>query len=110
VKFTPPDTGGYIRFDHLPAETRQITLGDNGENRFTGLAQFSVFWREGEGIILASEAASVIIELFKRGTEFASDGQTIRIVAPPYLLPSVVFDGWVQVAVRVPYLTDAPNP
>ena len=110
VNFTPPESGGYIKFDLLPAETRQITLGDDGYNRLTGIAQFAVYWPEGQGMVLPNEIAGEIIAAFKRGTVITRETQNIRIVAPPYTLPAVTFGNWTQIAVRVPYQTDASNP
>lgn len=110
VAFDSINKSSWVRVDFLPAETFQITLGDSGFNRYTGIMQATVYWREGQGMIQATEVASTIADGLQRGTTITQESQLIRVIRPPSILPATVFDGWLQIPVRVTYQTDAQNP
>lgn len=98
-----PSTGGYLKVNHLPAETQQIT---NETNRHRGLFQVSVYWPEDEGESKASERAGLIIETFKVKTTITHDSAIIRILRPPYKVPMLPEPAWIQIPVRIPYVAD----
>lgn len=104
VSFDTPDSGAYLKVNHLPAETTQAT---NNSNRHRGLFQVSVFWPEDEGETKPNEIAGAIIEHFKIKTVINFEGAVIRILRPPFKLPAGEEPGWIQIPVRIPYVTDA---
>ena len=109
VEFTPPEDG-YLRAQHFPNTTNQITLGDTGENRHIGLFQVDVFWPKGAGEIAPKERAALVAAHFKRGTTITQDGLAIRIIQPPTVSGIINGDRFVQVPVTIPYQVDASNP
>ena len=109
VDFDPP-AEGYLAVNHFPAITDQVTLGDLGQNRHTGMFQVSVFVPEGDGSIAAMDVAGEIIAQFKRGTTLTSGGLSIRIIQPPYVAPMLQDPPFAQYPVTITYQADASNP
>lgn len=109
VNFTPPSTG-YVRATYHPNTVQQITLGDLGINRFIGLFQVDVFWPQGQGIIQPSQRVAAISAHFKRGTDIAGTGVTVRIIQPPQARPALESAPYVQIPVMIRWQADAANP
>ncbi|MEJ8571228.1 DUF4128 domain-containing protein [Microbaculum marinum] len=110
VDFDPPSEATWLRATWLPAETAPATLGEGGENRHSGLFQVDVFVPLEIGHIVPTEYAGAIARAFKRGSDFTSDGVTVRVVTPPSVLTGYKQPPWYGVPVRIRYFADIPNP
>lgn len=110
VKFTPTVGTPYLRATILRGETVQSSLGSAGLNRHVGLYQIDVFYPVEKGEVLPLQIASQIVERFKRGTSMTRSGVTVRVEAPPSILPMMIDNGWAIVPVRVRWFCDAANP
>jgi len=109
VAFTPPASGKYLRANHLPNTTSQISLGTSGQNRHIGLYQIDVLWPLNSGDTAPKEIAGAIAAHFKRGTEFTRETVLIRIPSPPSIAPALVGSASYQIPVTVSYLADVAN-
>lgn len=101
---------GYLRATHVPNTVSQITLGDLGKNRFLGIFQIDVMWPKNTGYVTSGEIAGAVAAHFKRGTDIALDGITVRIIKPPRIAQALQSDPFVQIPVMVQYQADADNP
>jgi hypothetical protein len=54
----------YLRADHLLNQTRQVTVGDDPQQK-RGILQVTVVWARGQGLVKPLEAAGAIINHFK---------------------------------------------
>lgn len=107
IEFTPD--GNYIEAHVLPNTVKQTTFGASGFNRHEGLAQITVVWKTGQGVIAPTEVASLIVAHFKRGTAIVRNGLTIRL-QPPRTTQPIPDGGWLRLPVFVPWFTDTANP
>lgn len=100
--FLPPEATLWIRETYLPAERRAAAMGTTSQNRHRGIYQVDVFRPAGEGSGEAEETATLIENLFKRGTVISYSGITVKIESasrttgrksePWYMIP--VFIRW----------------
>ena len=109
VDFTPP-ASGYLRATHLPADTRQASLGDAGLNRHIGIFQVDVFLAEGGGETAVKDIAGAVIAHFKRGTVLTTGGIVLKVNEPPTLGPVLKASPYIQAPVTIRYMVDAANP
>ena len=68
--FTPPDNGSWFELYFLPAEPVPASLGENAQNRWTGIFQIDICVPLNAGDGEVNDKYSYITELFKRGTTF----------------------------------------
>ena len=97
----------YLRLAFLPNQTRQITVGDDPQQK-RGLIQVSVVWPVGQGIIAALNVADQVIDHFKNQTLFAS-GVRITISSEPWAAGPLQDGDRVQVPVTIPYIAFEPE-
>ncbi len=108
VPFTPPEDG-YLRVSHFPNLVQQITVGDTGINRYTGILQIDLFSPENEGIVGASEVAGEIAQHFKRGTFIDSDGAVVRVISPPIIATGLSSPPYLQTPISIRWQADVAN-
>jgi hypothetical protein len=97
----------YLRLAFLPNQTRQITMGDDPQQK-RGLFQVSVVWPVGHGIIDALDVADQIIDHFRNQTLFAS-GVRITISSEPWAAGPLQDGDRVQIPVTIPYIAFEPE-
>ncbi|MDX0549391.1 hypothetical protein GOE04_29235 [Sinorhizobium medicae] len=97
----------YFRLAFLPNQTRQITVGDDRQQK-RGLFQVSVVWPVGQGIIGALDVADQVIDLFKNQSLFAS-GVKITISSEPWAAGPLQEGERVQIPVTIPYIAFEPE-
>ncbi len=97
----------FLKLDFLPNRTRQITLGDDPQQKI-GLLQVSVMWPVGKGIIDAVEVAGAIINRFKNQVLFAS-GVKITISSEPWAASPIQDEDRLNIPVTVPYIAFEPE-
>ena len=97
----------YLRLAFLPNQTRQITVGDDPQQK-RGLIQVSVVWPVGQGIIAALDVADQVIDHFMNQTLFAS-GVRITISSEPWAAGPLQDGDRVQVPVTIPYIAFEPE-
>ena len=97
----------YLRLAFLPNQTRQVTVGDDPQQK-RGLIQVSVVWPVGQGIIAALDVADQVIDHFKNQTLFAS-GVRITISSEPWAAGPLQDGDRVQVPVTIPYIAFEPE-
>lgn len=97
----------YLAVSFLPAQPRQVTLGDDPQQK-RGLLQISVYWKAGGGLIKPLDAAGLVIDHFNNMTLFAS-GVKITISGEPWAAGPIQEDDRVQIPVIVPYTAFEPE-
>ncbi|RVJ51643.1 phage tail terminator-like protein [Sinorhizobium meliloti] len=97
----------YLRLAFLPNQTRQITMGNDPQQK-RGLLQVSVVWPVGQGIIGALDVADQVIDDFKNQTLFAS-GVKITISSEPWAAGPLQDGDRVQIPVTIPYIAFEPE-
>ena len=93
--------GKFLELLFLPNRTRQITLGDDPQQKL-GILQVSVMWPIGSGIPDALDVAGQIINRFKNQTLFAS-GVRITISSEPWASSPIQDVDRMKVPVTIPY-------
>jgi len=97
----------FLKLDFLPNRTRQITLGDDPQQKI-GLLQVSVMWPVGKGILDAVETTGAIINRFKNQVLFAS-GVKITISSEPWAASPIQDEDRLNIPVTVPYIAFEPE-
>ncbi|WP_037076078.1 phage tail terminator-like protein [Neorhizobium vignae] len=97
----------YLKFDFMPNRTRQVTMGDDPQEK-VGLAQVSVMWPLGSAIIDAQEVADQVISRFKNQTIFAS-GVKITISSEPWASRPIKDEDRMNIPVSIPYIAFEPE-
>ena len=97
----------FIELLFLPNRTRQITLGDDPQQK-VGIVQASVMWPIGNGVTDALDAAGKIIDRFKNQTLFAS-GVRITISSEPWASSPIQDVDRMKVPVTIPYHAFEPE-
>lgn len=97
----------YLRLSFIPNRTRQITMGDDPQQK-RGLLQVSVVWPVGQGIIDALAVVDQVVDQFKNQTLFAS-GVRITISSEPWAAGPLQEDDRVQIPVSIPYHAFEPE-
>lgn len=97
----------YLHLSFMPNRTRQITMGDDPQQK-RGLLQVSVVWPVGQGIIGALEVVDQVIDHFKNQTLFAS-GVRITISSEPWAAGPLQESERVQIPVTIPYHAFEPE-
>jgi hypothetical protein len=97
----------YLAVFFLPNQTRQVTIGDDPQQK-RGLLQVSVFWRAGVGLIKPLDVAGAIINHFKNQVLFAN-GIRITIYNEPWAAPPLQEDDRVQIPVSIPFFAFEPE-
>ncbi|WP_112803580.1 phage tail terminator-like protein [Rhizobium sp. SYY.PMSO] len=97
----------YLAVSYLPNRPRQVTLGDDPQQKL-GLLQVSVYWKAGGGLIKPLDAAGQIIDHFNNKTLFAS-GVKITISGEPWAAGPIQEDDRVQIPVTIPYTAFEPE-
>ncbi|ASP84317.1 hypothetical protein CDO26_06655 [Sinorhizobium meliloti] len=97
----------YLRLAFLPNQTRQITMGNDPQQK-RGLFQVSVVWPVGQGIIGALDVANQVIDHFKNQSLFAS-GVKITISSEPWAAGPLQEGERVQIPVTIPYIAFEPE-
>ncbi len=97
----------FLKLDFLPNRTRQITLGDDPQQKI-GMLQVSVMWPVGKGILDAVEVAGAIINRFKNQVLFAS-GVKITISSEPWAASPIQDEDRLNIPVTVPYIAFEPE-
>lgn len=105
-----PDEDGYLRATQLRNTATQISLGNSGKNRHSGIFQVDVFAKQGIGEESPVETASLIAAHFKRGTDITAGSYTVRVNFPPVVGSSVRSDPYLMVPVSIRYIVDTDNP
>lgn len=79
-EFTPPADGSlWYSLNNLPGGRDPNTLGDAGEDLYTGVFQIDVWGQQGQGVRPVLEAAGALTAYYKAGRSFTKDGQAVRI-------------------------------
>jgi hypothetical protein len=97
----------YLRLAFMPNQTRQVTMGDDPQQK-RGLLQVSVVWPVGQGIIDALEVVDQVIDHFKNQTLFAS-GVRITISSEPWAAGPLQESERVQIPITIPYHAFEPE-
>ncbi|RVM88109.1 phage tail terminator-like protein [Sinorhizobium meliloti] len=97
----------YLRLAFLPNQTRQITMGNDPQQK-RGLFQVSVVWPVGQGIIGALDVADQVIDHFKNQSLFAS-GVKVTISSEPWAAGPLQEGERVQIPVTIPYIAFEPE-
>ncbi len=102
-----PSPPKYLRLAFMPNQTRQVTMGDDPQQK-RGLLQVSVVWPVGQGIIDALEVVDQIIDHFKNQNLFAS-GVRITISGEPWAAGPLQESERVQIPITIPYHAFEPE-
>jgi hypothetical protein len=97
----------YIALAFLPNQTRQITLGDDPQQK-RGLFQATVVWARGQGLVKPLDAAGRIIGHFNNQVLWAGEVR-VTIAAEPWAAAPLQDDDRVRVPVTVPYFAFEPE-
>jgi hypothetical protein len=97
----------YLAATFLPNRTRQVTLGDDPQQK-RGLLQVSVYWKAGAGLIKPLDVSGLVIDHFNNKTLFAS-GVKITISGEPWASGPIQEDDRVQIPVTIPYTAFEPE-
>jgi hypothetical protein len=102
---TLPDN--YLKIDFLPAQTRQVTIGSDPQQK-RGVFQVTVYWLRGQGLIDPLDVAGQIIGHFRNRVLFAS-GTRITISSEPWAASPLEDDVRLQLPVSIPYYAFEPE-
>jgi hypothetical protein len=97
----------FLKLDFLPNRTRQITLGDDPQQK-VGILQVSVMWPIGNGLTDALDVVGQIIDRFKNQTLFAS-GVKITISSEPWAASPIQDVDRLNVPISIPYIAFEPE-
>ena len=101
IPYEPEAGTTYLRPTFLPAETVQAGLGDIGKDITVGIYQVDVFNPAGAGRTAISDT---IADHFKRGTNLAYNGITLRVQSVS-ILPATIDGSWQIVPVSISFYT-----
>lgn len=99
--YAPHVGTAYIRPTLLPGDTRQATLGANGEDRTDGLYQVDVFVEAGRGTDAAVSIADTIADHFARGADMAYNDVIVTITRAQRRGGVQTADGWYMIPVEI---------
>jgi hypothetical protein len=109
MAFTPPTSGAsskaplpYLRAFFLPNQTRQVTVGDDPQQK-RGMLQVSILWPSGQGLVKPLDVAGAIVNHFKNQVLTTSSGTVITIYNEPWAASPLQEDDRVQIPVTIPY-------
>ena len=88
----------YLAVTFLPNQTRQVTLGDDPQQK-RGMLQISVFWKIGQGVIKPLDIAGQIINHYRNQTLWAGTTR-VTIYNEPWAA-SPIQDDRVQIPVTI---------
>lgn len=97
-----PMPDNYLAVFYLPNQTRQVTIGDDPQQK-RGLLQVSVFWEAGVGLVKPFDVAGAIVNHFKNRVLVTGNGTAITIYQEPWAASPIQEDDRVQIPVTVPY-------
>lgn len=97
----------YIALAFLPNQTRQVTLGDDPQQK-RGIFQATVVWGRGQGHIKPLDAAGRIIGHFNNQVLWAGDVR-VTIAAEPWASAPLQDDDRVRIPVTIPYFAFEPE-
>lgn len=94
----------YLVAQLIPNETVSDFIANDSSNRHQGFLQVDVVAPKNmTGIVPPMEVAGAVVSHFKRGTEMASGGVTIRIDRQPYVSPPIEEADRIRVPVSIAY-------
>lgn len=108
VAFTPTAGQAYQKPYLLPARTRNPTMGD-GFKREVGLFQISLGYPDGAGTGGIESKAASLCAHFARGLVLEDGLVRVRVDESAYASRVDTGNGWLQLAVSVPYEADVFN-
>lgn len=77
--YEPQTDTAWCEFRFIPNEPEPRTLGDQGEDEFTGVVNVILNYPLNSGIGETMEKADEIKAVFKPGSTFEDSGQTVRV-------------------------------
>ena len=101
VAFTPTLGTPYLAATVLPNTAELFGTEFDGDVDFQGLAQISVFWPSGQGLIKPQQVASQIVAACAPGTRIDRNGIRVRFDQRPSVAPALVEADWVQIPVNI---------
>lgn len=99
LKFDPPDTGMWLELTWIPNEPVNYGMANEGPRLLQGLAQVSVCYRPGTGIVDGLRVAGQVITEFEKGTTFAG----VRVERRPWVANVIETPERVAHPVTVPW-------
>lgn len=79
VVYKPQAGTAWAELFIIPNRPAAVTLGDSGQDEYTGIMQVNLNYPLGEGSGLAAQKADEICAVFKGGAAFTYDSQTVHI-------------------------------
>jgi hypothetical protein len=97
----------YLRADFLPNQTRQVTIGDDPQQK-RGLLQVTVVWVSGEGLIKPLNAAGAVINHFKNLVLWAG-ATRITVDREPWAASPIQEADRVSIPITIPWHAFEPE-
>lgn len=79
IDFEPQANTPWCEFRFVPNQPEPRTLGDTGEDEFTGVVNVILNYPQNSGIGETMEKADQLKAHFKPGKVFTDDGQSVRV-------------------------------
>ena len=92
----------WCRYTHLPAKTKQETIGVAGINRLIGLGQVDLFFPADQGTAASGLMAQAVLDAFPRGLQLTNGTETV-VIEISYLEAGQRVDQYYQVPVVLQY-------
>ena len=105
----PQANEAWFEFFLIPNRPVVVTLGDDGLNEHTGIAQINLNYpiHEGSGAVLLK--ADEVSDLFKAGSRHTYQGQTVSVISCGLNGSSQVVNGFFQSILTIQYRAQSPR-
>lgn len=107
--FEPQTDQAWCEFRFLPNEPEPRTLGDQGEDEFTGVVNVILNYPLNSGIGDTMEKADQIKAAFKPGQRFIHDGQSVAVTRSGLARGGETGDGFYQSVFTISWRALAPR-
>lgn len=107
--YTPNASTPWCEFYFIPNSPSALTLGDDGKNEFTGLVQVNLNYPLNSGIGDSMDKVEEITNVFKIGSDFTYDGQTVTVTRSGQDRGGQTDDGFYQSIISIQWRALAPR-
>ncbi len=109
ASFTPIISKPYLLASIVPNTAALFGLEFDSDVDFQGLAQVSIYWPSGQGLVKPLHVASRVVAALAPGTRINRNGIQVRIDEQPSVSPSQVETDWTQIPVIARWRAFVPS-
>lgn len=109
VPYKPVIDQPYLVANVVPNTATLFGLELDSDVDFQGLAQVSVYWPSGQGLVKPMQVAAKVVAALAPGTRIARNGIEVRINEQPTVSPVQVETDWTQVPIIARWRAFVPS-